>query len=235
MKKLSLTIILIAASFLLVLLLAAPLLISDKRWGDFGGTRYALKRLVKIITAFTIGHSLTLLAGAIGWLRLPNQPIEVLIAVSILVSAIHVLKPIFPNREAIVAAGFGLIHGLAFANTLSDLQLDTAAMTLSILGFNIGIELQQLLVVALIVPSLIVLSKQAKLYDFIRIGGAIWAGVAATAWIVQRISGKSNAITEGVAQVFVYSRWLILALAILAAGSYVFNKILIFAKASTLK
>ena len=210
--------------FLLVLLLAAPLLVSGRKWGNFGGTRYALVRLVKIITAFTIGHSLTLLAGAIGWLRLPSQPIEVLIALSILVSAIHAIKPIFPNREVFIAAGFGLIHGLAFANTLSDLQLDATAMTLSVLGFNIGIELQQLLVVALVVPSLILLSKQSNIYTVVRIGAATLSAIAATAWIVQRISGKSNVFTEGVEQVFVFGRWFILVLAVLAVGSYFLNR-----------
>jgi hypothetical protein len=206
--------------FLLVLLLAAPLLVSGNKWGDFGGTRYALMRLVKIITAFTIGHSLTLLAGSVGWLRLPSQPIEVLIAISILVSAIHAIRPIFPTREMFVAAGFGLIHGLAFANTLSDLDLDAKAMTLSILGFNIGIELQQLIVVALTVPSLILLSKKPKIYDIIRIGSAILAGIAAIAWVFERITGNSSFITEGVENVFEYGRWLILGLAVLAVISY---------------
>ena len=110
-------------------------------------------------------------------------------------------------------------------NTLSDLQLDATAMTLSILGFNIGIELQQLLVVALVVPSLILLSKQANIYTVVRIGAATLSAIAAMAWIVQRISGKSNVFTEGVAQVFAYSGWLILGLAILAVVSYFFSKI----------
>lgn len=210
--------------FLLVLLLAAPLLVSGRKWGNFGGIRYAFTRLVKIVTAFTIGHSLTLLVGAIGWLRMPSQPIEVLIAVSILVSAVHAIRPVFPNREMFVAAGFGLIHGLAFANTLSDLDLDAKAMTLSILGFNIGIELQQLLVVVLTVPSLILLSKQPKIYDFIRIGTALFAGIAALAWVVQRISGADNWITEGVENMFVYGRWLMVGLAVLAGASYFLNK-----------
>ncbi|MBL7817461.1 MAG: HupE/UreJ family protein [Saprospiraceae bacterium] len=210
--------------FLLVLLLAAPLLVSGKKWGNFGGTRYAFMRLLKIITAFTIGHSLTLLAGAVGWLRLPSQPIEVLIAFSILISAIHAIRPIFPNRETFVAAGFGLIHGLAFANTLSDLDLNATAMTLSILGFNIGIELQQLLVVALTVPSLILLSQQPKIYDIVRIGSATLAALAASAWIIERISGNSNFFTEGVESLFAYGRWLILALAVLAFGTYFLNK-----------
>ncbi len=210
--------------FLLTLLLAAPLLISDKKWSYFGGTRYALMRLLKIVTAFTIGHSLTLLVGAVGWLRMPSQTIEVLIAISILISAIHAIRPIFPNREMFVAAGFGLIHGLAFANTLADLDLNTKAMTLSILGFNIGIEIQQLFVVLLTVPSFILLSEQPKIYDFIRIFSALSAGLAAIAWIFQRISGNSNFITEGVEHVFGYGRWLILGLAVLALGSNLWDK-----------
>ncbi|RZK52099.1 MAG: HupE/UreJ family protein, partial [Hymenobacter sp.] len=66
--------------FLLVLLLPAPLLVAGRRWGPFGGTRYSLRRLLLIVTAFTLGHSLTLLLGALGWVRLPSQPVEVLIA-----------------------------------------------------------------------------------------------------------------------------------------------------------
>ena len=188
--------------FLLVLLLAAPLLVSGNQWGAYGGLRYALMRLLKIVTAFTVGHSLTLLAGAVGWLRVPSQPIEVLIAFSILVSAIHAIRPIFRHREIYIAAGFGLIHGLAFANTISALHLDATATTLIILGFNIGIELQQLLVVVLTVPWLILLSKQPKIYDVVRIGGALLAAIAALAWIMERVSGNSNPVAEWVKNVF---------------------------------
>jgi HupE / UreJ protein len=210
--------------FLLTLLLAAPLLVSGKKWGDFGGTRYALTQLIKIITAFTVGHSLTLIAGTLGWVGFPSQPIEILIAISIGVTAIHAIKPLFPSREIIVAAVFGLIHGLAFANTLADLDLNTTALTLSLLGFNVGIELMQLAVVALTMPSLIVLSQYPKIYDFIRIGGAVFAGIAAIAWVFERISGQSNVITDGVESVFGYSRWLIGGLAVLAVGVYFFYK-----------
>jgi HupE / UreJ protein len=93
---------------------------------------------LRIVTAFTLGHSLTLLAGALGWLRLPGQPVEILIAVSILVSAAHAQRPLFPGREAQVAAGFGLVHilvhGLAFTGTLAGLHLSAGPLALSILG-----------------------------------------------------------------------------------------------------
>jgi len=101
----------------LLLLLPAPLLLTrGRRWWAFGGV------------------------------RLPGQPVEVLIAVFILVSAVHAVRPLFPGRTAWVAAGFGSVHGLAFASTLTNLHLGIGSMALRILGFNLGIELLQLLV-----------------------------------------------------------------------------------------
>lgn len=199
--------------FLLVLLLPAPLVVSQKRWGQFGGARYSLVRLLWIVTAFTIGHSITLLAGAIGWLRLPSQPVEILIAVSILVSAVHALRPLFPSREAWVAAGFGLVHGLAFANTLTDLKLDAGRMALSILGFNIGIELMQLAVIGLTIPWLILLSRTPA-YVGVRITGAILAGVAALAWITERVLGSANSLTALVEQMAQHAPYLLGVLAL---------------------
>lgn len=206
--------------FLLVLLLPAPLLLTKgRRWGRFGGVRYSLIRLLKVVTAFTVGHSITLLAGALGWLRLPGQPVEILIAVSILVSAGHALRPLFPGREAWVAAGFGLVHGLAFASTLAELHLPAGPMALSILGFNIGIELMQLFVIALTVPWLILLS-QTPSYAAMRVSGAVLAAVAALAWIVERISAQANPLSALVSRVAHYAPWLLAGLAVVAIGSY---------------
>ncbi|MEZ0607487.1 HupE/UreJ family protein [Fibrella sp. WM1] len=211
--------------FLLVLLLPAPLLrvaprkagprLAGNRWGRFGGVRYSLTNLVWIVTAFTLGHSITLLLGAVGWVRLPSQPIEVLIAMSILVSAIHAFRPVFPGREAWVAAGFGLIHGLAFANTLTDLSLDARRMVLSILGFNLGIELMQLFVIALTIPWLILLS-QTSVYGWVRRGGALIAAVAAVSWLVERVTQQPNRVTTLIEQLVTYAPY---ALAVLAGTS----------------
>jgi hypothetical protein len=205
--------------FLLVLLLPAPLLVRQKSWGAFGGTKYSIIRLLKVVTAFTVGHSITLLAGATGWLRLPGQPVEVLIAVSILVSAIHALRPVFSGKEAYIAAGFGLIHGMAFAGTLANLDLDTTRMGLSILGFNIGIELMQLFVIAITAPWLILLSRTGT-YPYIRITGAILAAIAAFAWIIQRVSDETNIITDIVQKLTQYAPWMILLLGIAALVSF---------------
>lgn len=110
--------------FLLVLLLPAPLMVAGSRWAGIAGVRSSVFRILSIVTSFTIGHSITLALAAFGLVRVPSRPIEVLIAVSILLSAIHALRSIFPGKEAGIAAFFGLIHGLAFASTLSELGLE---------------------------------------------------------------------------------------------------------------
>ena len=207
--------------FLIVLLLPAMLLINGKQWGKFGGTKYSIARLVKITTAFTIGHSITLLIGALGWLKLPTQPVEILIAFSILVSAIHAIYPIFPGKEIYVAAGFGLIHGLAFATILSNLKLGAGTLALSILGFNMGIEFMQLFIVALIVPWLILLSK-TPFYKWFRILLAVLAAIAAMAWIAERSSGFGNIITGITAKIPENGLWFIIAVVIISVLGYVF-------------
>jgi len=201
--------------FLLVLLLPATLVVNRKKWGGFGGVKYSVVGLLKIVTAFTIGHSITLLIGALGWLHLPSQLVEVLIAFSILISAIHAIYPLFPGKEVYVAAGFGLVHGLAFASILVNLNLDTSAMVLSILGFNIGIELMQLFVIGITVPWIILLS-QSSTYNYVRNLLAVLAGIAALAWISERITGHSNWISVFILKSMQYAPYIIGLLAVTA-------------------
>jgi HupE / UreJ protein len=209
--------------FLLVLLLPAPLLVSHKKWGQYSGLRYSLLKLIKIITAFTVGHSLTLLLGTVGLIPFSSKMIEIGIAFSILISAIHALKPIFYQKEIYIAAGFGLIHGLAFSDTLTPLHLDAKQMSLSILGFNIGIELMQLGIMAVILPSFILLS-QTKLYSSFRIIGAIAASITAVAWIFERVSHTPNFVTVWMEKALSYAPWFIVFLAIHAVLSYFYFK-----------
>jgi hypothetical protein len=181
--------------FLLLLLLIAPLGSDGRRWLPSRGIRYSLYRLLMVVTAFTIGHSVTLGLCSLGWIPFSTRWIEVLIAGSILVSAIHALRPLFFQREKWVAAGFGLIHGMAFSNTLSGLYLEPRQLMWSILGFNLGIELMQLFLVALVLVPLLVLSASAQ-YGRVRIPVAILGGVAALAWIHQRLTNSENPISQ---------------------------------------
>jgi hypothetical protein len=193
--------------FLLALLLPATLIATGKKWGAYGGLTYSLKRLLKIVTAFTLGHSLTLILGALGWVKAPVQWIEALIAFSILVSAIHAMRPLFAGKELYLAAGFGLIHGMAFAYSLTDLLLSPQYLILSILGFNIGIELMQLGLVFLIIPWLVLLS-QTTFYPVFRWSGAVVIAGAALAWLLERLSGQSNFATQFLAETNTYALWL---------------------------
>ena len=172
--------------FFLALLLPAPLLALGGRWTAPATVRQSLLHLLGIVTAFTIGHSLTLTLAAMNFVHVPSRPVEVLIAVSILVSAVHALRPISPGKEAWIAAFFGLVHGLAFASTLDRLGLSRWDRVAGILSFNLGIETMQLLVVAMVLPSLLIMSRTSA-YSFFRISGATFAGIASAMWIAERL------------------------------------------------
>ena len=172
--------------FLLTLLLPAPLLACGARWGAATGVRRSVLHILGIVTAFTVGHSITLTLAALGLVRIPGRPVEVLIAVSIFISAIHALRPIFPGREAFLAGFFGLIHGLAFAATLERLGLARWDRVAGVLAFNVGIEAMQMMVVAAILPSLLLMSR-TRAYSVVRIAGGAFAGVASLGWMIERV------------------------------------------------
>jgi hypothetical protein len=196
--------------FLLVLLLPAPLLAAGNRWGNFGGLKRSLSQLVKIVSAFTLGHSLTLLIGALGWLKLPSQPVEIIIAFSILISALHAIRPWFAGREIYVAAGFGLIHGLAFAGSIAEYGFSPWYLAATILGFNLGIELMQLAVVAVTIPWLILMAR-TPVYTPFRISAAICGGLAALGWIAERSLGVRNPFAP-IVDALVHHAFLLVAL-----------------------
>jgi hypothetical protein len=224
--------------FLLVLLLPAPLLaviasptfsrghrlinsfrkVSGVSWGRVNTVRASLLHIVGIVTAFTLGHSLTLALSVFGLVTIPTRPVEVLIAVSILVSAIHALRPLFPGREAAIAAFFGLIHGLAFASALNSLGFSGWYRLVSLLGFNLGIETMQLAVVAATLPSLLLLSR-TRTYPAFRIAAALFAAFASMSWIANRLFNTQTQIDRVVETSARYSLQLALALFLLSIAA----------------
>jgi hypothetical protein len=209
--------------FLFALLLPAPLLVATGRWAGFGGMRYTAHRLLLVVSAFTLGHSLTLIGGAyFGW-QLPTRPVEIMIAVSILISAVHAFRPLFAGREGFIAAGFGLIHGMAFATLIGRFGLDPLQKTQSILGFNIGIELVQIMVVAAVMPALILLAR-LPFYATIRSVAAVIAGLAAIAWIFERVAGEENVIGRTIDIALGQAPWVVAAATIAAIILTINNK-----------
>ena len=207
--------------FLLMLLVPAPLVARRGRWRRSDDPRRSALRVVHVVSAFALGHSLTLALASLGVVHVPAQLVECLIALSILVSAIHALRPLIPGGEALIGFGFGLVHGLAFATLLGTLGLSGGALVSSLFGFNLGIELTQLLVVALLMPSLYLLSRTGA-YGVLRVGLALAGVVLAGAWLLERsgligadpLDGVTNAL---IAHPFVVAGAFALAA---AAGRY---------------
>ncbi len=173
--------------FLFLLLLVSPLAIVAGRWGRARPMGQALRQLAVIVTAFTLGHSITLALGSTEVLNLPAQPVEVLVAASIAIAAVHALRPLFANGEVAMALVFGLVHGFAFSASLSGAGLSAGQHAQALLAFNIGIEAMQLLLVAALMPPLVVLSRtSARLYAALRRVAGVAGFALALAWTVER-------------------------------------------------
>ena len=177
--------------FLVVLLLPAPLVATAGGWKQAKATRESVWTVVKTVSGFTIGHSLTLAMGASGWIEVPSRPIEILIALSILVSAVHAWRPLFGGREPWIACAFGLVHGLAFANSINGFGFDAWSFALSVLGFNLGIETMQLAIVAVVLPILLYASRY-RAYRLGRTALATFAAACAVGWMSERAFNGGN-------------------------------------------
>ena len=209
--------------FVLTLVLPACLLVENRRWTKYGGAKYSLLRLLKMITAFTIGHSITLAVGALGLETIPVKFIETMVAVSILVTAIHAIRPMFYGREIYVALGFGFIHGLAFSQTLQNLHLAKDQLVLSLFGFNLGIECMQIVVIMIVIPWFILMS-QSVYFKYIKNILAVLVSIAALGWIAERITEMPNVVSQTVDNLFTNHLWFVLSLAILSVLSYFLSR-----------
>ncbi len=192
--------------FLATLLIVAPSLAvrarRGLRWRQPIALRKTIGRAALIITAFTGGHLVTLALVSLGLVSFPSKPVEILVAISIVVAAAHALKPLLPRGEIIIAGGFGLVHGTAFATTILDLNLGFGEKLAAILGFNIGVELAQLTAALLVLPLLVWLSH-ARAFAGFRVGVAVLAIIAAVAWIAGILTDQESALQplfDGVAQ-----------------------------------
>jgi hypothetical protein len=203
--------------FLLTLLLVAPLVAVAGRWQRRDGAVPTVRRVLGVVTAFTLGHSLTLLASALGWVSVPSTPVEVLIAASVAVAAVHAVRPLARNGEEFIAGGFGLVHGLAFAGILADLGLQGSASVLALLAFNGGVELAQLLTVALVFPSIYLVSR-TRFYRPLRLVGAWTALVAAAGWALDRLGVLADPLAGAEDAVIAHPWCVVAGLAIVALG-----------------
>jgi hypothetical protein len=142
---------------------------------------------VKIVTAFTVAHSVTLSLAALDLVHLPSLVVEPLIAASIVWVAVeNLVAPAGAGRRWLVAALFGLVHGLGFASALSELELPRAALVRALVGFNLGVELGQLAFVVVVMPPLVWASRPDRLPRLPQVLSVIVA-LAGAVWLVARL------------------------------------------------
>jgi hypothetical protein len=174
-------------AFLLLLLLPGVLRKSGSGWTPATSGRSVVLDLLRIVTAFTIAHSVTLGLAATGIVRLPAQPIEVAIAGSIVIAGLLNLFPAASRFRLRLAFGFGLIHGFGFANALREIGAEGARLAPMLAGFNLGVELAQLAIVALTLPVLWMASRGPRYASGIMPALSIATAVTGAVWFAGRL------------------------------------------------
>ncbi|WP_300318975.1 HupE/UreJ family protein [Accumulibacter sp.] len=172
--------------FLLALLLPAVLVHQEGRWRGVPHFRDALREVLWVVTAFTIAHSITLSLAALGLVSLPSRLVESAIAASVVLAAANNLKPLVEGLRWLVAFAFGLIHGFGFASVLAELGLPQQALVLSLLGFNVGVEVGQLAIVAVFLPLAFALRNTAFYRRGVFVGGSLATLTIALVWLIER-------------------------------------------------
>jgi hypothetical protein len=172
--------------FLLSLLLPAVLVHVGRHWEAAPSLKRSLLEVLKVVTAFTLAHSITLSLAVLGFVSLPSRFVESTIAASIIVAALNNLRGTIDKRRWVMAFVFGLVHGFGFASALADLGLPQGALALALVGFNLGVEIGQAAIVIVFVPVAFVL-RRTEFYrrGVITVGSILVAAVAAY-WFAQR-------------------------------------------------
>lgn len=174
--------------FLLSLLLPSVLAwqAARRRWQAVSSFREAFVDVLKVVTAFTVAHSITLSLAALGVVELPSRLVESVIAASIVVAALNNVRPRVTQRLWTVAFGFGLVHGFGFASVLADLGLPRDALVLALVGFNVGVELGQLAIVVVFLPLAFALRRTGFYRRWVMVGGSLLIALLAAVWLVER-------------------------------------------------
>ncbi|MGN6281045.1 HupE/UreJ family protein [Frateuria sp.] len=156
------------------------------RWEAATGLWPVFLDVLKVVSAFTVSHSVTLSLAVLGIVALPSRLVESGIALSVMVAAFNNLYPVVRQRTWLIAFAFGFIHGLGFASALTGLQLPPAAMAATLGGFNVGVEIGQEAIVLAFLP-LAYLLRRTRFYRIgvLRVGSVLICVIAAL-WLVQR-------------------------------------------------
>jgi hypothetical protein len=172
--------------FLVALVLPAVLIRDGNEWQPVAGIRSTLWEVVKIVTLFTIAHTITLTLATLSIVELPSRLVESVIAASVAFAALNNVIPILRKGIGYVVFAFGLFHGFGFASVLQDLIISPKTMVLDLLGFNIGVEIGQIAIVAVVVPILFAMRNQRYYIPLVLRSGSALIGALAILWLAER-------------------------------------------------
>ena len=158
----------------------------EKTWQAVGAFRPAILSVLKIVTAFTIAHSITLSLATLGVISLPSRLVESTIAASVVIAALNNVVPLFRERRWAMAFAFGLVHGFGFASVLTDLGLPKDTLILALVGFNLGVEAGQLAIVAAFLPIAFLIRRTMFYRRVVLIGGSFLITAIALVWLIER-------------------------------------------------
>jgi hydrogenase/urease accessory protein HupE len=172
--------------FLLTLVVVAVFTRQGKRWLPQITGRAAVVETLRIVTAFTVAHSITLGLAAAGWLTPPSRLVESVIALSVLLAATDNLRQLFVMPRWAMAGLFGLFHGFGFATPLQDLGLQGTQLLVPLFAFNLGVELGQLAIVALVLPLAINWRRSPRYQRHGVPGFSLAVALLAGVWLLER-------------------------------------------------
>lgn len=175
--------------FLVALLLPAVLVRCDDGWVPVNSLRAASWNVLKVVTVFTVAHSITLALAALAIIELPSRFVESVIALSIIAVALHNIFPRFRNGTYLIIFVFGLFHGLGFASVMGELPFRMQDLMWVLVAFNVGVELGQIAVVMVIVPLIFWMRKQQFYQQQVPVYGSWVLVVIAAYWLVERALG----------------------------------------------
>ncbi len=173
--------------FLLSLLLPAVLVWRQRNWQPSPSLRGAFWNVAKVVTAFTLAHSITLSLATLGVVSLPTRWVESVIAASVVLAALNNVFGVFHGRLWLMAFGFGLIHGFGFASVLAELGLPQGTLLLALVAFNVGVECGQLAIVAAFLPLAYALRRSWFYRKLVFVGGSLGIAALAGIWFAERV------------------------------------------------
>ena len=154
-------------------------------WVPVKNFRPAFIYILKIVTFFTIAHTITLSLASLEIITLPSRVVESIIAFSVGLAAYHNIRPIFRGEDWVIAFVFGLFHGFGFASVLGDLGFKGEYLSLSLVGFNVGVEIGQIAIIAVIFPVLYFI-RNNKFYSKLMVWLSVLLIIVSAYWLVER-------------------------------------------------